>query len=232
MTPITFAHRGGATDRRENTLEAFRHAKAAGASGIESDVRLSSDGVPVLAHDGRLRRGLRRIRIASTEAESLAAEGVPSLDDLYGAVGCELDVSLDVKVPGAGMAAIERVRSLNHASLDRLWLCSPDLDLLRDLRASEPRVRLVHSTARTAISENLERHAATLAEEGVDAFNLHRREWSAGLVVLFHRFEVLAFAWDVQEVRHVREVLSYGVDAVYSNHVDRMVATVAEHSTH
>jgi hypothetical protein len=34
----------------------------------------------------------------------------------------------------------------------------------------------------------------------------------------------------VQEVRHLRAVLAMGIDGVYSDHVDRMVATVAEWS--
>ena len=53
-------------------------------------------------------------------------------------------------------------------------------------------------------------------------------EWTAGLVGLFHRFGLRAFAWDVQEARHLRAVLAMQVDGVYSDHVDRMVATVAE----
>jgi hypothetical protein len=39
---------------------------------------------------------------------------------------------------------------------------------------------------------------------------------------------VLGFGWDAQEVRHVRELLAMGIDAVYSDYVARMVATVAE----
>jgi len=60
--------------------------------------------------------------------------------------------------------------------------------------------------------------------------NMHHTDWSAGLVALFHRFGVKAFAWDVQEVRHMRAVLAMGVDGLYSDHVERMVATVAEWS--
>ena len=59
---------------------------------------------------------------------------------------------------------------------------------------------------------------------------MRHTEWTAGLVGLFHRFGVLAFAWGAQEVRHVRAMLDVGVDGVYSDHVDRLVATVAEWS--
>lgn len=231
MKPITFAHRGGRADRVENTLEAFSHAKDRGATGVESDVRLSGDGVPVLAHDATLRRGVRRVKVAGAPAVELAGLDVPRLADLYEAVGTGMQVSLDVKTPVAGVPSIEVARAAGDEARERLWLCSPDLDVLRELRDRDPTVRLVHSTTRRAIFESIERHAATLAEERIDAFNLHRTEWSKGLVTLFHRFAVLAFAWDAQEARHLREVLAYGVDGVYSDHVDRMVAVVAEFDT-
>ena len=89
-------------------------------------------------------------------------------------------------------------------------------------------MKLVHSTRRASISGPVERYAANLADAGLDVVNLHHADWTAGLVELFHRFGVRAFAWDVQEVRHIRAALAMGIDAIYSDHVDRMVATVAE----
>jgi glycerophosphoryl diester phosphodiesterase len=91
-----------------------------------------------------------------------------------------------------------------------------------------PDVKLVHSRRRQHIDAPLERHAADLASSGIDTMNFHHSEWSAGLVALFHRFDVNAFAWDVQEVRHLRSMLHLDVDALYCDRVDRMVATVGE----
>jgi glycerophosphoryl diester phosphodiesterase len=89
----------------------------------------------------------------------------------------------------------------------------------------------VHSRRRDKLDGSLERHAARLAETGVDAMNMHYTDWTAGLVALFHRFDIRAFAWDVQHVRHLRALLAIGIDAVYSDRVDRMVATVSEWQT-
>jgi glycerophosphoryl diester phosphodiesterase len=50
-------------------------------------------------------------------------------------------------------------------------------------------------------------------------------------VTLAHRFHLRAFAWDVQEYRRMRAVLEMGVDAIYSDHVERMVAAVGEWAT-
>ena len=52
LTYIAFAHRGARAYVRENTLEAFQLALRLGATGLESDVWITKDGVPVLDHDG------------------------------------------------------------------------------------------------------------------------------------------------------------------------------------
>ena len=62
---------------------------------------------------------------------------------------------------------------------------------------------------------------------GIDAVNLHHTEWTGGLIALFHRFEVLCFGWDAQHARVLDDLLDAGVDAVYSDHVDRMVDALA-----
>ena len=48
---LILAHRGYHAAVAENTFEAFEAAIMAGVNGIETDVRLSRDGVPVLVHD-------------------------------------------------------------------------------------------------------------------------------------------------------------------------------------
>jgi len=227
--PITFAHRGASADAPENTLAAFRLALDLGARGLESDARLSADGEVMLVHGAVAREGWRRKRVAQTTAADLAELSVPRLGDLYDAVGTDYELSLDVYDPAAGTVLLEVARAAG--ALDRLWLCSSKTDLLVKLGKRAPEVHLVHSVRRRKVEIPMERHAAQLAELGIDVVNMHRSDWTAGLVGLFHRFGVQAFAWDAQEVRHLRELLAMEVDAVYSDHVARMVATVAEFTT-
>ncbi len=59
--PLIVGHRGDSLHAPENTLAAFQLALTNGADGVEFDVRLARDGVPVVIHDATLRRtGLRR----------------------------------------------------------------------------------------------------------------------------------------------------------------------------
>jgi glycerophosphoryl diester phosphodiesterase len=228
VTPITFAHRGARADFPENTLPAFARALDRGARGLETDAHLSADGRAVLVHDAVFRKGLRRVRVAASTAADLAQVDVPSLTDLYREFGAAYELSIDLKAEGVEEPIIAAAAAVD--ALERLWLCSPSVSRLRALRERSAAVNLVHSTRRASISGPVERYAANLADAGLDVVNLHHAEWTAGLVELFHRFGVQAFAWDVQEVRHVRSALMMGVDAIYSDYVDRMVATVAEWS--
>jgi glycerophosphoryl diester phosphodiesterase len=94
-------------------------------------------------------------------------------------------------------------------------------------RSRSADVRLVDSTFLGHMPEGPEQRAAALADAGIDAVNLHHTEWSGGLTALFHRFEVLCFGWDAQHARILDDLLDSGVDAVYSDHVDRMVEALA-----
>ena len=225
---ITFAHRGARLLEPENTIPAFRRALGAGARGIETDVWLSADEQVVCTHDPVVGRGLRRKKVATSSADELATLGVPRLLDVYAELGTDYEVSVDLKddSPRAMSALVDAARM--HDALERLWICSPDVDVLQRIREADARPKVVHSQRRRAIGAPLERHAYDLSSMGVDAMNLHHTEWTAGLVSLFHRFDVRAFAWDTQEVRHLRAALGMGVDAVYCDNPDRMVAVVTE----
>src|SRR5919109_749823 len=77
---LVFAHRGGAALAPENTIQAFDNAVRLGADGLELDVRLSRDGVPVVHHDRRLERTTPLTGpISARTAEELKRAGVPDL---------------------------------------------------------------------------------------------------------------------------------------------------------
>ena len=219
--PIGFAHRGARAHAPDNTLEAFELALRLGATGLESDVWLTADGVPVLDHDGFVSR-LRRKRISHVPRKGLPSH-IPSLADLYGELGTDFELSLDVKDPAAGAPTVEVTMAADPTMPARLWLCDDDIDRLISWREASPHVKLVDSTRLARMRQGPERLGARLRDQKIDAVNLHNSDWSGGLVTLFHRFGVLAFGWDAQHERILDGLLGMGVDAVYSDHVDRMV---------
>ncbi|WP_170143611.1 glycerophosphodiester phosphodiesterase [Brockia lithotrophica] len=109
---LLYAHRGASQDAPENTLAAFREALRQGADGIEFDVQLSRDGVPVVIHDAELGRTTRakgfvnewdwedlaRLDAGSWFSDSFRDERIPSLEDvLRWARMTELRLNVELK---------------------------------------------------------------------------------------------------------------------------------------
>ena len=220
--PVAFAHRGARAQAPENTIEAFTLALSMGATGLESDVWLTTDGEAVLDHDGVVRRGLRRVPIAKVRREDLP-DHIPSLEDLYTNCGTEFELSLDIKDPRAFERTVEVARAHGHEA--RLWLCT-DYRTAAPWRELTP-ARLVDSTRLRTMTEGAERRAAELARLGIDAVNLPVKEWSGGLVALFHRFDRYCLGWNAQFEREISALLRMGIDGIFSDHVDRLMAALS-----
>jgi glycerophosphoryl diester phosphodiesterase len=224
--PIGFAHRGARANAPENTLEAFSLAARLGATGLESDVWLTADGEAVLDHDGVVRSGIRRRRIAELRRAELPPH-IPTLAELYDEVGTDLPLSLDVKDADAFDAVIAAASTAGGEALGNLWLCHHKVAQVLEWRPRHTDVHLIDSTHLRRIPEGVEQRAAALAAAGIDGLNLHHSEWSGGQVALVHRFGVHCFGWDAQHERVLDDLLGMGIDGIYSDHVDRMVDALA-----
>jgi glycerophosphoryl diester phosphodiesterase len=224
--PLGFAHRGARAHARENTIAAFALAIRLGASGLESDVWLTADGVPVLDHDGEVRQTVRRRPIRSLRRRQLPAH-IPSLAEVYEACGTELPLSLDVKDPAAVAPVLAVARDAGGDAESNLYLCTSSVERAHAWRSLSAGVKLVDSTRLRRIKEGPERRAAALANVGIDVVNMHVDDWTGGLTTLFHRFGRACFAWDAQYRRQLDAVLGAGIDGVYSDHVDRMMDAIA-----
>ncbi len=215
---IGFAHRGARAHAPENTIEAFVTACRMGARGLETDVWLSRDGQAIIDHDGVVATPGGRRGIATFDADDLPAH-IPTLADLQDAVGFDVELSIDVKDPAAIDAIIDVRARGGTAALARTWLCDPQPERLTAWRNLDPDVRLVASLRpRDLIGIEL----ADLAAMGISTLNLRQWYWSHSLVERCHRTGLGAFAWGVQSRRRMRRLVRWGVDAVYSDHTDRM----------
>lgn len=105
---VLYAHRGlfdNKTDAPENSLPAFQKAVEAGY-GIELDVQLSKDGVPVVFHDASLKRmcgvegnvwdyplsELKQLKLADSNAE------VPTLAEVLDVVDGKVPLIIEYKL--------------------------------------------------------------------------------------------------------------------------------------
>jgi glycerophosphoryl diester phosphodiesterase len=85
--PKIFGHRGAPDVLPENSLDGFAHTIASGADGIELDVLLTSDGVPVVTHNHRLLADTTRDSAGAFLAEEGPAIGALTYEEL-----CAFDV--------------------------------------------------------------------------------------------------------------------------------------------
>jgi glycerophosphoryl diester phosphodiesterase len=223
--PVAFAHRGASGYAPENTIEAFALALELGATGLESDVWLAGDGVPVLVHDRTIRSLGRRVDVTRTSAAELATWGVPTLADLYRACGTDFELSLDLEHAEVSLPAL-RVAEAVGAEV-RLWACHEDLGLLTELRTTSPTVRLVCSTRPRRIRGGVEARIDRLAELRIDALNMHWRDWTPHWVQRCHAAGVAAFGWDAQEPASMSRLVAAGIDGIYSDFPDRLVAAMS-----
>ena len=126
--PVAMAHRGGAIEHLENTMPAFQACVDMGYRYMETDVRVTADGVLVVFHDATLERVTDRTgRIESlTWAEVSAAriggrEPILRLEDLLGAWP-DVRFNLDIKAAGVLAPLVRTVRRLSIT--DRICLGS------------------------------------------------------------------------------------------------------------
>lgn len=97
--PLVIGHRGASADAPENSLPAFALAQEQGADGVELDVHLSADGVPVVIHDFTLERtttgqGL----VKDFSAKQLRAWGVPALSEVFAQGGSQFLYNVELKI--------------------------------------------------------------------------------------------------------------------------------------
>lgn len=96
MTTKIFAHRGASKYAPENTMAAFHLAHKMNADGIELDVQLTKDGIPVVIHDESVNRTtngkgliknltlaeLKELDAGSCFSKKFLGESIPTLEEV------------------------------------------------------------------------------------------------------------------------------------------------------
>jgi hypothetical protein len=124
--PKVIGHRGAAAYSPENTLESFREARRRGATWVETDIKLTADGVPIVMHDESLKRttGIDRL-VAKTPRAELPA-GVPTFEEAIACFGEEgLGCNVEIKPCPGREAETGAGRGRDAAALLAGRICRP-----------------------------------------------------------------------------------------------------------
>jgi len=240
--PRVFAHRGFALHAPENTVLAFRHALEHGATHLETDVHVSSDGVAVLSHGARLALPeldihLEELRIAELQRIDLGfGQSFSSLTEALDAFP-EARFNLDVKSDDAVVATADAVRATG--ATDRVLVTS-----FSEARRSRT-VRLLPGVASSASAPVVAR-AVFAARFGNTA--LLRRVLSGCVAVqvpetasvlhvvtphfvrAVHSVGVEVHVWTVNDPAIMERLLDTGVDGLVTDRPDLAAALISRRS--
>jgi glycerophosphoryl diester phosphodiesterase len=246
QTPLIIGHRGASAVAPENTMAAFREAIAAGADGVEFDVRLTRDGVPVVIHDSTLRRtgGLHR-RIADltwTELkqvdagswfnQNFAQETVPSLNELFTLFESNnLLLNLEIKSdsPSEHTPLAEACCRLidEHALKERIIISCFDLAALKIVKSIDSEIKtaaLFEPSFSNLSGLSNERIVNQAIGVGATALALHHRLARKDLVDKAKLLGWIVAVWTVDDVAWIERARSIGVDALITNNPAAMLA--------
>jgi glycerophosphoryl diester phosphodiesterase len=223
---LILGHRGAAHEHApENSLAAVELALLAGADGVEVDVRLTADGVPVCHHDASLRRTAGDPRFVSTlryaELATLGGHRIPLLSEVLDLVEGRGRLIIDVKSsgqatwpPGECMDAVAAVLRRQRPSL--VTVSSFDRPRILQLRQTGVLVRTA-LLGRPGLPLGVLLRRAQ--RDGHEEAHAHVSDLLAGLHLVepARRTGLYVTGWTVNGVNDLRLLAAAGVAAVITD---------------
>lgn len=243
-TPLIFGHSGAQAFAPANTLPAFALAAQQGAHGTELDVHRSKDGHPVILHDftvdaatngsGRVAdltlAELKALDAGSKFAPEFAGVTIPTLDEVFEAVGQQLFVNVEIKSMTEDTDGIEQVVAqciLRHNMQQRVFVSSFNPLALYRFRAILPDVPLGFLYGKGSPEV-----AHTLIEGfPVEALHPEHDLIDQALVEQAHQAGQRVHAWTVNHPDRARQLAALGVDAIITDAPGRLLAALGDSST-
>ncbi len=235
MPVLNVAHRGASAYAPENTLAAFDLALQMGADGVELDVKLTRDGVPIILHDEAVDRttdghGLitdmmlaevKRLDAGSWFDPRFRGERIPTLAEALGRVGSRGIVNVELKV------LYERIEGLEPAvlavvedsgSTDRVLFSSFNPLALREMAALNP--RLPRGLLYAANQPVYLRRAWLRPLARATALHPKHTMVDARLVRWAHEKGYAVNTWTVDFPPEMKRLVDLGVDMIMTNKPD------------
>ena len=236
------AHRGFSGHAPENTLVAIRKAIAAGADMVEVDVTVTADGHVICLHDETLDRTtdgsglpsnlslaeIKQLDAGSWFSPDYAGERIPTLAEVLETVKSRILINVEIKSEAVEHDVVSKVAALiaEHGMLDEVVVSSFSPEALRRMKTTDP-------TVVTATLFNKELHTGRdpleiVLEVGSRGFNISSKRVTPEMIDRCHRHGIPVAVYTVNEASDMLRLMEMGVDAVFSDHPDRMLEVVAE----
>ena len=222
---LIYAHRGASANHPENTLRAVRHALALGVDGIEIDVHVTADRVPVVIHDRDVERTTDGIgyvdEIPMARLKTFDAgdgERVPTLADVLELVGPA--AQLDIEIKGSNIE--QEVLDVLAEHLGTRWAISSfDWNTLRNVRRLAPQAEIWPLSAH--FGSDLIAVAAELGSPNVALFTGAYTSQSAGALA---DAGLGVMVWTVNDASEARRVGDLGAFALCTDDPEPVIASI------
>lgn len=233
--PLIIGHRGAAAVAPENTLASFERAMQDGADGIEFDVRLSRDAVPVVIHDPTLTRTASINReVAKMSAAELAPFDVPNLHEVLIQFK-QRDALLNVEMKSEqGELALANavVQAIQNESMaTKVIVSSFDMTLISEVKRIDNSIRTAALfEPRISRPFDLVRKLKLIdvaRAHDADAIALHHRLVSSPMVEKARQSGLEVVIWTVDNPQWVARARTLGIKALITNNPAVMVASRA-----
>lgn len=231
--PVIIAHRGARKVAPENTISAFKKAIKLGFDGVEMDIVLTKDKVPVVFHGNdlshytrstgliseTLSRDIEKIDAGSLFDPSYSSERIPLLSDVLALLSeHDIFVNLELKSQPRGHRGIEEIvaKMVYHYELfDRVLISSFSPIILWRFNRIAPKIPLALIVGphpffflKTLLSANMLR---------VQAINPILNYTSPMLVNFAKRKDWKVFVWAVNTKQEYKHAVELGVDGVITD---------------
>jgi len=215
--PLVIAHRGASAYEHENSLTAFRASIEMGSDGVELDIHVTADGVPVVHHDAAL--GGRRIAEVTFDAlqqhQLPNGEPIPTLDQALDVLGIEQLVFVEVKDLPAEHDQRVLDALANGPAPASYQIHAFDHRIVRRLRERSPELRCGVLSCSYAL-----RPFMPLLDVGANVLWQREELVDAELIEEGRAMGLRVFAWTTDDPERIRELMEMGVDGVCTNKPD------------
>jgi glycerophosphoryl diester phosphodiesterase len=221
---IRVAHRGAGKPEPENTLRSYEKAARMGADMIEVDVRRSSDGALVLAHDDEIHdTDGRKLRVSDhpllelRELDLGEGERIPTLEEAIEV--CRRRSALMADLKGEGFEE-ELVRAFHDKDFT-------DVIIPGGSPYSRSRIRQLDATLPISLSLDAV-YKDRLTDDFYTKLDTDADTWQNPLldretVERLHGLGKAVFAWTVDHREEMERLISIGVDGIISNRSDLLM---------
>ncbi len=225
------AHRGAGGP--ENTLRAFRRARALGADWFECDVRLCGSGEPVVIHDRTVNRttgGKGRVEDLMLH-QLLRLDGgdgqrIPTLRQALTPAGARFGAYVEAKVQGNAEALARAVVSEAQRARQRVVVQSFDAQFLEVAAQLEPKLQL--ELLLGAQPPDGGKNALKFAtRHGLRGINLSLRAATRGTINKIHESGMRCAVFTVNDAGNMRKLAAWGADALITDEVELCINTLA-----